>query len=119
MHVEIYLNVDFSSSAEIKIPVRIQFQTFLNKIQIFRFPCCSTHEDLSIDLSIPNVGLIAIDKVKVFFQLFGTSQSTSQNSISNLKKKNQILGFPSCSSHEDLSTDVSITNVGLILTKPR
>ena len=32
-------------------------------------------------------------------------------------KKNQILGFPCCSTREDLSTDVSITIVGLILTK--
>ena len=34
-----------------------------------------------------------------------------------LKKKNQILGFLWCSTREDLSIDVSITNVGLILTK--
>ena len=34
-----------------------------------------------------------------------------------LKKKNQIFGFPWCSTREDLSIDVSITNVGLILTK--
>ena len=34
-----------------------------------------------------------------------------------LKKKNQIFGFSYCSTREDLSIDVSITNVGLILTK--
>ena len=34
-----------------------------------------------------------------------------------LKKKNQIFGFPCCSTREDLSIDASITNVGLILTK--
>ena len=34
-----------------------------------------------------------------------------------LQKKNQILGFSWCSTREDLSIDVSITNVGLILTK--
>ena len=34
-----------------------------------------------------------------------------------LKNKNQIFGFPWCSTREDLSIDVSITNVGLILTK--
>ena len=40
------------------------------------------------------------------------------NSISNFfEKKNQIFGFPWCSTREDLSIDVSITNVGLILTK--
>ena len=41
------------------------------------------------------------------------------NSISNFfEKKNQIFWFPWCSTREDLSVDVSITNVGLILTKP-
>ena len=34
-----------------------------------------------------------------------------------LKKKNLIFGFPWRSTREDLSIDVSITNVGLILTK--
>ena len=34
------------------------------------------------------------------------------------KYKNQIFKFPCCSTREDLSIDVSITNVGLILTKP-
>ena len=34
-------------------------------------------------------------------------------------KKNQILGFPWCSTREDLSIDVSISNVRLILTKLR
>ena len=71
-----------------------------------------------------------------WFHLFGTSQNISQNSISNLKrkkviqntsrnsisifffcKKNQIFMFPWCSTRENLSIDVSITNVGLILTK--
>ena len=46
-------------------------------------------------------------------------KSTSQNSISNFSEKYQILGFPWCSTREDLSIDVSITIVGLILTKPR
>ena len=34
----------------------------------------------------------------------------------DLKKKSNF-GFPWCSTREDLSIDVSITNVGLILTK--
>ena len=33
-------------------------------------------------------------------------------------KENQVFGFPWRSTREDLSIDVSITNVGLILTKP-
>ena len=38
--------------------------------------------------------------------------------ISNFfENENQIFGFPWCSTCEDLSIDVSITNVGLILTK--
>ena len=41
------------------------------------------------------------------------------NSISNFfEKKNQFFWFPCCSTREDLSVDVSITHVGLILTKP-
>ena len=42
-----------------------------------------------------------------------------QNSILNFfeKKKNNFFGFSCCSICEDLSIDVSITNVQLILTK--
>ena len=41
------------------------------------------------------------------------------NSISNfLEKKNQFVWFPCFSTREDLFVDVSITYVGLILTKP-
>ena len=70
-----------------------------------------------------------------WFQLFGTSQNTSCNPFSNLKRKqvkqntsrnsisiffekNPIFMFPWCSTREGLSIDVSITNVGLILTNP-
>ena len=50
------------------------------------------------------------------FQLFGTSQ----NLISNFfEEKIQIFGFLCCNAREDISIDVSITNVGLILTKLR
>ena len=91
-----------------------EFQTLLKKIQIFGFPWCSTREDLSIEVSITNVGLI-LTKLR-WFQLFVKSQ------ILNFKffwKKIQIFGFPWCSTREDLSIDVSIINVGLILTKLR
>ena len=91
-----------------------EFQTLLKKITIFGFPLCSTREDLSIDASITNVGLI-LTKLR-WFQLFVKSQ------ISNFKlfwKKIQIFWFPLCSTRENLSIDVSITNVGLILTKLR
>ena len=78
------------------------------------FPCCSTREDLSIDVSITIVGLI-LTKLR-WFQLI----VTSQNSNFELSwKKSQLLGFPCCSTREDLSIDVSTTIVGLILTKLR
>ena len=78
----------------------------------FGLPRCSTREDLSIDVSITNVGLI-LTKLNRFQHV-----STSQNSNFELFwKKNQINGFPLCSTREDLSIYVSITNVGLILTK--
>ena len=94
---------------------KFEFQTFLKrKIQIFGFPCCSTREDLSIDVSITNVGLI-MTKLRLF-QFF----STSQNLNFELSwKKIQIFEFPWCSTREDLSIDVLFTNVGLILTKLR
>ena len=83
---------------------------------IFMIPCCSILEDLSIDVSIANVGLI-LTKLR-WFQLFVKSQN-SNFELFWKKKKIQILGFPWCSTREDLSIDVSITNVGLILTKLR
>ena len=36
---------------------------------------------------------------------------------SNFFEKKKKIGIPWCSTHEDLSIDVSITNVGLTLTK--
>ena len=74
------------------------------------FPCSSTPEDLSIDVSNTNVRLI-LTKLRRF-QLFVKIRTS-------LKKKNINFGFPCCSTREDLSIDVSITNVGLILTKLR
>ena len=78
------------------------------------FPCSSTLEDLSIDVSITNVGLI-LTKLRLF-QFFVKSQNSN---FELFQKKNQIFGFPCCITREDLSIDVSITNVGLILTKLR
>ena len=50
----------------------------------FVFPCCSTREDLSIDVSITNVGLI-LTKLR-WFQII----VTSQNSNFELFKKKSI-----------------------------
>ena len=48
---------------------RIQFRTFLKKKnQNFWFPCCSTREDLSVDISITYVGLI-FDEARAIFVL--------------------------------------------------
>ena len=83
---------------------------FEKKNQIFWFPCCSTREDLSVDVSITYVALI-LTKLR-WFQLFVKSQNSN---FELFWKKNQIFGFPCCSTREDLSINVSITNVGLIL----
>ena len=97
---------------------------FEKKNQFYWFPCCSTREDLSVDVSITYVGLIFlfIDEARrFFFSAYGNSGygQNSISSISNFLKKFNISGFPWCSTREDLSIDVSITNVGLILTKLR
>ena len=91
---------------------------FEKKNQIFWFPCCSTREDLSIDVSITYVGLILTKQGRCFFSVYGNS-GYGHNSISNFLKNFHISGFPWCSTREDHSIDVSITNVGLILTKLR
>ena len=101
---------------------QIQFRTFLKKKnQIFWFPCCSTHEDLSVDVSITYVGLILTKPGRFFYSAYGNSGygQNSISSISNFLKNFHISGFPWCSTREDHSIDVSITNVGLILTKIR
>ena len=99
---------------------RIQFRIFLKKKnQIFWFPCSSTREDLSVNISITYVGLILTKPGQFFFSAYRNSRY-GQNSISsilNFLKKFHISGFPWCSTREDHSIDVSNTNVGLILTK--
>ena len=98
---------------------KFEFRTFLKKKNpIFWFPWRSTREDLSIDVSITIVGLILTKPGRFFFSAYGNS-GYGQNSISKFLKKFHISGFPWCSTREDLSIDVSITNVELILTKLR
>ena len=89
---------------------KFEFRTFLEKK--IGFPWCSTREDLSIDVSITNVGLI-LTKLR-WFQLFVESQNSN---FELFWEKIKFLGFPWCSTRENLSIDVSITNVGLISTK--
>ena len=98
---------------------QIQFRTLKKRKKIFWFPCCSTREALFVDVSITYVGLILTKLRWLLFSAYGNS-GYGQNSIlsiSNFLKKFHILGFPWCSTREDLSIDVSITNIGLILTK--
>ena len=91
---------------------KFEFRTFLKKIKFFGLASCSSREDLSIDVSITNVGLI-LTKLRLF-QLFSTSQNSN---FELFWKKFNFFGLASCSTCEDLSIDVSITNVVLILTK--
>ena len=100
---------------------QIQFRTFLKKKSNFWFPCCSTREDLSVDVSITYVGLVLTKPGRFLFSAFGNSGygQNSISSISNFSKKNYIFGFPWWSTREDHSIDVSITNAGLILKKLR
>ena len=112
-------HVDFSSSAQVKF----NFELFWKKNQFFWFPWCSTREDLSIDVSITYVGLHSIDKARAISFLgvrkLGVRTEFNFVDFELFEKKNPIFGFPWCSTREDLSIDVSITNVGLILTKLR
>ena len=88
VHVETYLNVDFSFTAQVKMQVKIQFQT-LNKHQIFGFSCYITREDLSIDAPITNVGLRTdIDEAKVISALWHKSKFNFE-----LFRKIKIWGF--------------------------
>ena len=88
VHVATYLN-DFSCSAQVKIQVEFNFELFWKKNQIFWFPCCSTREDLSADVSITYVGLILTKPGRFFFSAFGNSMygQNSISSISNFMKK--------------------------------
>ena len=92
------------------------------KNQIFWFPCCSRYLwNLSVDVSITYVGLI-LTKPGRFFSRHTETRGTDRIQfcqISNFLKNFHISGFPRCSTREDHSIDVSITNVGLILTKLR
>ena len=90
-----------------------KFKLFWKKFKFWDFHgVVHTREDLSIDVSITNVGL-TLTKLR-WFQLFVKNQNSN---FELFWKKNQIFGFPWCRTREGLFIDVSITNVGLILTK--
>ena len=121
MHIETYLN-DFSSSAQVKIQIEFNFELFWKKNQIFWFPCCSSYLWRPFRWRINYLSRTGIDKARaIIFSAYGNSGygHNSISSISNFLKYFHISGFPWCSTREDHSIDVSITNVGLILTKLR
>ena len=53
------------SYCEFQHKSKFNFDLFWKEIQIFGFTCWSTREDLSIDASITNMGLILIDEARV------------------------------------------------------
>ena len=83
---------------------------FMDCIRKQTYQCYSTREDLSNHVPI-TVGLILTKN--------STLRHKSKYNFDIFFQKIQIFWFPCCSSREDLSIDVSITNVGLILTKLR
>ena len=89
---ETCLNVDFSSSAQVKIKVKFNFK--LKKKKNW-FPCCSTREDLSVDVSITYVRLLLTKPRWFLFSAYGNSGygQNSISSISNFLKKITFLGF--------------------------
>ena len=100
---------DFSSSSKVKIQIS---NFFGNKFKFLGSHGVVTREDLSIGVSITNVGQI-LTKLW-WFQLFVESQNSN---FELFWKQIQIFRFPWCRTRENLSIDVTITNVGLILTK--
>ena len=68
---------------------------FLEKISNFWFPCCSTREDLSIDVSISYAGLVLTKPGRFFFSAYGNSGygQNSISSISNFLKNFTFSGF--------------------------
>ena len=97
---------------------RIQFRTFLKK----KIKSFGSHFVVLVKTFRWRINYLCrtdIDEARaIFFSAYGNS-GYGQNSISNFLKNFHISWFPWCSIHEDDSIDVSITNVGLILTKLR
>ena len=98
---------------------QIQFRTFFEKKnQIYWFSCCRPYS-----WRINYLCRTDIDEARAILflgiQKLGVRTEFNFVNFELFLKKNHIFGFPWCSTREDLSVDVSITNVGLILTKLR
>ena len=89
MHLRCRHIGDFSTS-------QIQFRTFLKKKNQIFGSYVVILEDLSVDVSITNVGLILTKPGRFLFSAYGNSGygQNSISSISNFLKKNHIFGFP-------------------------
>ena len=109
MHVETYLNVDFSSSAQVKIQVKFNFKLFIKKIKFFgSHVVVGTREDISIEISITHAGIIRTDINEAgaisFIRVRKLGVRTKFNLVNF--KLFFIFGFPCCSTREDLSIDI-------------
>ena len=84
---------------------------------IMKFPFLGFHAVVLVKTFplITNVGLISTKPGRFLFSEYGQN---SISSISNFEKKIPFFFIPYRITREDFSIDVSITNVGLILTKP-
>ena len=85
-----YIEKIRSSSAFFEIQLKSNFMWKENRI--FGFPCCSTREDLSIDVSITNVGLILTMLGWFLFSGYGQTDTILEPSYGNMSahKKFQL-----------------------------
>ena len=68
---------------------KFEFRTFLKKKKI-GFLWCSTHEDLSIDVSITNVGLILTKPGRFLFSEYGHTDTVLESSYGNMSAHKKI-----------------------------
>ena len=76
---------------------------------------CSTFKDLSIDVSITNVGM-TLSKLGWLEAIQHKSKYNSKLNLNHFWKEKLIYSFPWCSTRKDLYIYESFTTVGLILT---
>ena len=69
---------------------KYNFKLFWEKNQIFGFPCCSTREDLSIDVSITNVGLILTKLWRFLFSGYGQTDAVLESSHGNMSAHKKL-----------------------------
>ena len=120
---ETYLNVDFSSSAQVKIQDKFNFERFWKKKSNFLVPMLQ-YSRRTFRWCINYLGRTGIDKARaISFLGVRKTRGTDRVQFRRFRtfwKKFKFLGFHGVgSTREDHSIDVSITNVGLILTKLR